>query len=182
MKRTMTPHFLLTILLAVTQSATQVPSSIGPGEWFEAAGTRFDAVKPAPLPTGDFAAIMSAWSGGAFDGKRDRLMIWGGGHGDYAGNEVYAFDLGALKWERLNQPSADVGGNESSGVYPDGSPRSRHTYNYVQYVTALDRFCTFRTSSSFAPLRAHASIPKRKGGRCCGRKRGLDSGGIRWGR
>jgi len=35
-----------------------------------------------------------AWSGGALDTKRDRLVIWGGGHADYYGNELYAFYLG----------------------------------------------------------------------------------------
>ena len=42
-----------------------------------------------------------------------------------------------------SEPSTDVGGDESSGEYPDGAPRSRHTYDYVQYVPSLDRFCTF---------------------------------------
>jgi hypothetical protein len=125
-----------------SSAAALNPASIKPGEWFEAPASRMDAVKPDPLPNGYFSAEMEAWSGGAYDSKRDRLMIWGGGHSDYAGNEVYAFDLDALKWERLNEPSADVGGDEPSGVYPDGLPRARHTYNYVQYVTALDRFCT----------------------------------------
>jgi hypothetical protein len=36
---------------------------------------------------------MAAWGGGAHDTKRDRLIVWGGGHGDYGGNELYAFDV-----------------------------------------------------------------------------------------
>jgi hypothetical protein len=86
---------------------------------------------------------MSAWSGGAFDTRRDRLILWGGGHTDYAGNEIYVFDIATLKWKRVNDPSSDVGGVESSGLYPDGKPRSRHTYNSVQYLPTLDRFCAF---------------------------------------
>jgi hypothetical protein len=130
-------------LLLASSAAAQGLEGIKPGEWFEAPSTRLDAVKPDPLPPGRISAVMDSWSGGGYDTKRDRLMAWGGGHSDYSGNEVYAFDVKSLKWERLDSPSADVGGVETSGVYPDGRPRSRHTYNYVQYVSAIDRFCTF---------------------------------------
>ena len=34
-----------------------------------------------------------AWSSGDFDATRNRLLMWGGGHGDYYGNELYALDL-----------------------------------------------------------------------------------------
>jgi hypothetical protein len=37
-----------------------------------------------------------AYSGGIFDTARNRMVIWGGGHSDYMGNEGYAFTLGAL--------------------------------------------------------------------------------------
>jgi len=47
-----------------------------------------------------------------------------------------------LAWEKLSNASIDVGGDESSGEYPDGQPRARHTYDYIQYVPALDAFCT----------------------------------------
>lgn len=133
----------LSALLLPALTMAQGLAGLKPGEWFEVPNSRLEAVKPDPLPPGRINAVMDAWSGGGYDTRRDRLMIWGGGHTDYAGNEVYAFDVATLKWERLNDPSADVGGVETSGVYPDGKPRSRHTYNYVQYVTGLDRFCTF---------------------------------------
>ena len=34
-----------------------------------------------------FRAITRAWGGGAFDTRRDRLLLFGGGHNDYGGNE-----------------------------------------------------------------------------------------------
>ncbi len=117
--------------------------SLNAGEWYEVPNSKLEAVKPNPLPPGSVSAVMDAWSGGAYDDKRDRLIVWGGGHGDYSGNEVYVFDVRQLKWTRVNDPSPDVGGIESSGYYPDGGPRSRHTYNYIQYVPGIDRFCTF---------------------------------------
>src|SRR5262249_54969665 len=33
------------------------------------------------------------WSGGAWDDRNQRLIVWGGGHSDYAGNEVSALNL-----------------------------------------------------------------------------------------
>jgi hypothetical protein len=109
-------------------------------------GAALEAVRGNSGP----AAIISAWSGGALDGSHDRLIVWGGGHMDYAGNEVYAFDLHTLRWTRASDPSLDVGGDERSGVYPDGRPRSRHTYNSLQYVPApLDRFCAFGAGGFF---------------------------------
>src|SRR5581483_3931868 len=55
--------------------------------------------------------VMSLWSGGAFDTKRNRLIVWGGGHFGYAGNEIYAFDVNTLSWTRVTDPSIPVGDN-----------------------------------------------------------------------
>lgn len=46
----------------------------------------------------------------------------GRGHGDYSGNELYAFEINTMSWSRLTETSADVGGEEASGLYPDGVP------------------------------------------------------------
>ncbi len=120
-----------------------------PGEWYEVPDSHLDAVKPNPVPPGNPQAVMDAWSGGAFDGKRGRLLVWGGGHGDYSGNELYAFDVESLKWSRLSAASTDVGGDEKSGTYPDGLPRSRHTYNSIQYLPGIDRFCAFGAAGMY---------------------------------
>lgn len=111
-----------------------------PGQWYEAPNSKLSAYAPDPLPPGYHSAVIKAWSGGAYDTKRDRLIVWGGGHGDYAGNEIYTFDINTLSWSRLTEPSTDVGGDESTGLYPDGLPRSRHTYNYIEYMPNIDRF------------------------------------------
>src|SRR5262245_14988133 len=50
--------------------------------------------------------IISAWSSMAWDSNRRQLIIWGGGHGDYAGNDVYRFDAATLSWQRSSLPSA----------------------------------------------------------------------------
>ncbi|MFV2055001.1 MAG: choice-of-anchor U domain-containing protein [Thiohalomonadales bacterium] len=148
-------NFLFNILIAALisspftatiSSAALVIDNLKPGEWYEVPASNLRAVQPVPLPPGRSNAIIEAWNGGAFDTKRDRLIVWGGGHGDYAGNEVYVFDMTTLKWIRLNDPSSLVGfcGGETCSpgdhIMPDGSPTSRHTYNGLQYLPNQDLF------------------------------------------
>ncbi len=128
--------------------------SLAPGHWYEIPNTRLSAVLPNPLPpsrqgTGRAESIVDEWSGGAFDTRRSWLLVWGGGHNNYSGNEVYAFDMNTLQWRRLTDPSTDVGGSETTGYYPDGLPRSRHTYDYVEYVPSIDRFCSFGGAAQY---------------------------------
>ena len=128
-------------LFAITPIAQSGPvDDLQAGHWYEVPNSSLNSVTPNPLPPGFRGAIMDAWSGGAYDTVRDRLIVWGGGHGDYAGNEVYVFDINTMSWSRLTDPSADTGGSEVGGLYPDGLPRSRHTYNYLEYAPNADRF------------------------------------------
>jgi len=98
-------------------------------------------------------------SGGSFDATRNQMIIWGGGHKDYAGNEIYVFNIDTLRWARINEPSPrlDTNGSiESTGYYPDATgnadpqqPRSRHGYWYQVYVPDLDRYCSLGASFTF---------------------------------
>jgi hypothetical protein len=134
--------------LAPAGEPERVPEAIAslpPGHWYEVPNSRLIDVTPKPVPPGVSGpvSVMSEWSSGAYDTRRQRLLVWGGGHSGYSGNEVYAFDMRSLRWQRLTEPSRDVGGDPASGYYPDGLPRSRHTYDYVEYVPATDSFCSF---------------------------------------
>lgn len=112
-----------------------------PGHWVEVPHSRLRAVAPSESPGGNVAKAVEAWSGGALDTKRNQMLVWGGGHSNYAGNELYAFQLDEMRWARLSDPSpAD---DSKAAVYPDGQPRSRHTYNYIEYVPAWDRLVSF---------------------------------------
>lgn len=131
-----------------TQLSAQANSvdSLLPGEWMEVPNSMVQDSFPKVSPGGYSSAVIGAWGGGAYDTKRDRMILWGGGHGDYAGNEIYVFDLNTLKWTRVNEPSPVPSGVTEfrTGYYPDGGPVSRHTYNYIQYLPdPVDRFCTF---------------------------------------
>lgn len=124
--------------------------NITPKTWYEVSSSHLDSpgIVPSPTPDGitGFPAIMNAWSGGAFDEVGDRLIIWGGGHADYGGNEVYAFRLSNLTWTRLSDPPTNAiitgsAATEPLGYYatsvggstPDMTqPRARHTYNFLQ--------------------------------------------------
>jgi hypothetical protein len=83
------------------------------------------------------AAIINDWVGGTFDTKRNRLIVWGGGHNGYYGNEVYAFDVGAQQWSRITNPTANP--NFCSDGYSDGTPSSKHTYGTNAYIAHADR-------------------------------------------
>lgn len=122
--------------------------NITPKTWYQVSASRLDSVSPSPVPVGStgVASVMDAWSGGAFDEVGDQLLIWGGGHTNYAGNEVYTFKLSNLQWSRLTEPCppnivSASNAIESTGYYgtsantsnPDfAQPRSRHTYDLLQ--------------------------------------------------
>ena len=89
---------------------------------------------------GGFGMIMAAWSGGAYDRTTDTLRIFGGGHQDYAGNEIVQTMLATdvPQWSLAMPPSIEIGtdAGEPSNVYPDARPRSSHTYNQIVAVGA----------------------------------------------
>jgi hypothetical protein len=118
--------------------------ALSPGQWYEIPNTHLADVAASPSPGGGIGGIIGAWSSGAYDTKRNRLIVFGGGHGDYAGNEIYAFSMVSFTWKRLNNPSAFPPGDEDNASFsqqhPDGAPISRHTYDYLEYVPSVDRF------------------------------------------
>jgi hypothetical protein len=90
-----------------------------------------------------FSAITEAWNGAVFAsrfGANGSMILFGGGHDDYFGSDVHAFDLGTRQWSRISDGyvsgEADeygAGAVYPAAVYPDGSPLPPHTYGYVQY-------------------------------------------------
>ncbi|MBN1772264.1 MAG: hypothetical protein JXB32_13430 [Deltaproteobacteria bacterium] len=125
---------------AVPGAAADALDDLEPGCWYEVPASRLRSAAPEPEPPGysGLASVMSAWSGAAFDESRDRLLVWGGGHADYAGNELYAFDLHTLAWSRLwgPTPSAQIPDGDGFETYLDGNPSSRHTYSGLVHVPA----------------------------------------------
>ena len=105
------------------------------------AGAEAAAIRCTDGPSG----VVAAWSGAAYDERRHRLMVWGGGHRNYCGNEVYGFDVDALRWERLTEPSPPPFDRDP---LDDGHPAARHTYDALQYLPGPDRMFAFGGSRS----------------------------------
>jgi hypothetical protein len=103
----------------------------------------------APRPVG--GALRAARGARATAGLRPPearsrfIIVRGGGHWDWAGNQVIGFDPFAMAWVHLKDASMAYppSGSPSSAftpVYPDGSPASLHTYGCVAYMQGPDTF------------------------------------------
>ena len=90
-----------------------------------------------------FSSITEAWNGAVYAsrfGRSGAMIVFGGGHNDYFGSDVHAFDLARREWRRLTtgfvtgRPDEyGEGAIYPAAVYPDNSPLPPHTYDYVQY-------------------------------------------------
>lgn len=126
-----------------------IPNTLG---WYQIPNTQLASVCP---PASQFpniggstgcTSLVGDWSGGAADTTRNRLIIWGGGHGNYFGNEVYALNLTAnpITLTRLTDPTnLSAGYSGCSDAYPDGKPASRHTYDLLSYSPNTDTMVDF---------------------------------------
>jgi hypothetical protein len=97
--------------------------------------------------------VVASWNGGAFAtglGSKGSLIAWGGGHADYHGNEIYAFDMATRTWSRLSKPYPNPSYPVTNGVWPDGSPSVPHTYSTVGYHAATNSFAAMQTEKSTA--------------------------------
>lgn len=86
---------------ASTDGGGNLCSTLG---WCEITNTKLESVCPRPSPGGvsGCSSVIAAWSGAAAEIDNNQLYIWGGGHDDYYGNEVYALDLAALRRGRVS--------------------------------------------------------------------------------
>jgi hypothetical protein len=102
----------------------------------------------SPAGPGTPSAVIRAWSSFAWDPLSSRLILYGGGHANYDGNEVYVFEGSTRQW-KLGFYASDVlpyPGGVGEYVTVDGplhSPVSAHTYDNTAYLPLLDRYITF---------------------------------------
>jgi len=135
-------------------------SELPPGHWCKVLNSNARTVEKSPKEWDDwngsssakyssyqgkmgFKAIMENWSGAAFDSLRDRLIVMGGGHAGYAGNEIIAFSLKTLKWERITDPTPFPVANTIKNAGPPPTPTSRHTYGGIEYIASSDKLFIF---------------------------------------
>jgi hypothetical protein len=122
-------------------------ANLPPGNWLQLPNTKIRSV--APTASDLVEGVVVAWSGGAVDTKRSRLLVWGGGHNDYLGNEMYALDLPSVSIQRVVEQSPLVDASDCKSALPDGTPTARHTYDALAYIAHADRF--FATGGSLSP-------------------------------
>ena len=142
-------------------------TSLKPGEWREIPNTAMREVFPAESNHPGWGTIgprgvVAAWGGAAFDTKRNVLIVTGGGHSDYGGNEVYEFSLSPPRWARTTEPSKMVK-NTRPGEYlvvDSEAPVASHTYDGLVYLPAQNQM--FKFGGSFygngSPYDRHAYL------------------------
>lgn len=85
-------------------------------------------------------SVVTAWSSVAWDSARGDLLLWGGGHANYAGNEMYVWSGISGEWGR-GSLSSRVDSNYL--VVDNAAPQSAHTYDNNIYLAVNDMFLTF---------------------------------------
>jgi hypothetical protein len=116
-----------------------------------------------------FSSITEAWNGAVFAdnyGDSGSMIVFGGGHNDYFGSDVHAFDLATREWKRISNGYVS-GAAEAYGqfavypeaVYPDGSPLPPHTYEYVQYDPVGNDFLLLKGQAELGPNVTPVAIP-----------------------
>ncbi|PID43373.1 MAG: hypothetical protein CSA52_02395 [Gammaproteobacteria bacterium] len=94
------------------------------------------------------AKIIQAWSSFAWDSNRGDLILYGGGHANSSGNDVYRWRGSTRQWERASLPSeiSLLNGYYKVWMAEDGAdaaPSSAHTYDNSVFLPIADRFLTF---------------------------------------
>lgn len=99
---------------------------------------------------GGTLAFIASYSGAALHPTTSVLYVIGGGHADYAGNDVYSLSLltETPSWTQLEPPTptALLGSTASDVGVPyclDGKPASRHTYYSLVVVPSRNRVMMF---------------------------------------
>jgi hypothetical protein len=108
-----------------------------------------------------FPALTEAWNGAVFAsqfGASGSMVLFGGGHDDYFGSDVHAFDLSSRQWSRISdgyvsgaRTEYGAGAVYPDAVYPDGSPLPPHTYGYVQYDPAGNDYLLLKGQTELGP-------------------------------
>lgn len=155
--------------VSTTDAASALLATMAAGSW-KAAGTNTLSAVAYGSNAGDDAtlaasirqnsgpaAIMSAWGGATFDPVNSRLILCNGGHQDYWGNEVYAFNLKTLSWANLSKPTDPSLVDSSRLIASDGTPAAPHNYNGLVWDPSKNKVL-FLGSGVWFPLSGETNI------------------------
>lgn len=155
----------LSNIFNVTIIDTNSPPPSGDLSWIPSAGqlkiipstNDFVDVDPCPSDTCAYNVhsngtgnqnVIDAWGSAGYApdwGTYGAMVLHGGGHGDYLGNEVYVFDLNDITFKRLDNPSAPANSADWETYYAcdnawreisDGQPGSCHPYDNLAIIPA----------------------------------------------
>jgi len=141
--------------LAELPALVSALASVPEGSWVKVNANLFsevwtpEALRPIERNSGGVgspSAILGAWGSFAWDTRRGDVIVYGGGHANYGGNEIYRWRGVTRKWERASLPSQialDARNNYKAVDGPDNAPVSAHTYDNNVYLPQIDRFLTF---------------------------------------
>ena len=136
---------------ATTQAASSggggIPTTLG---WYQIPNTMMSSICPSYSDiqaTEGCAGVVNDWGSGLADTKRSRLIVWGGGHNGYYGNEVYSLNLSAnpITMTLLRDASHGTAISNLStcpDTYSDGTPAPRHTGGGLEYLPTQDVYHT----------------------------------------
>jgi hypothetical protein len=120
------------------------------GQWYEIPNTKLSSADPSPIPPGASgpSSKIDAWTSLAVDYVNSKVyQVAGGGHTDYAGNEVNVLTLNTQTpgWSQVlaPTPAASV---QTGPYYVDGRPTSRHHYYGIVFVQQVNRVMLFSGS------------------------------------
>ena len=116
-----------------------------------------------------FSAITEGWNSAVFAsryGGSGSMIVFGGGHNDYFGSDVHAFDVATREWRRITDGYVAGAANDYGAgarypdtVYPDGSPLPPHTYDYVQYDPVGNDYILFKGQTELGRRVKAAAVP-----------------------
>lgn len=117
------------------------------GGWTKVSVGKLSSVFPTgadavPYHYGSPSNIVPAWSGAVWDSANAQLLLWGGGHANYGGNEMYRWDAASGNWSRGSLPSALVVNDSWKPVVGNGAPVSAHTYAGSAWLPVNQMFIT----------------------------------------
>ena len=141
-------------------------SGISQGTWgslpnstLSASGVGWAGTNPGG--SGGYQTIVTAWGGGILNTvgcyydaafhSGTFMVIWGGGHGDYAGNEVYAYgpmESDSAVWHRLTDPTIPAANNTAR--IDTNKPVSRHTYDHIQFIPSQNKMLSMHTAGMYS--------------------------------
>lgn len=127
------------------------------GQWSELPNTAMSSAGAMDIPCCDWGTGCSLrgifdYSGATLDRQRGQIVVWGGGHNDYFGNQLLIFDIATLTWRLETTPtSLCLFSDPPDYKFTNGDPVARHTYDHIGVIDHLGFFFSFSGATSDGP-------------------------------